>query len=344
MAHINGSKTSTLETGVQGEFKRKPSTYRNVVKKGGEFPPEAGRYHLYIAYACPWANRAYATMKMKGLDDSIGLSVVHPTWQRTKPDDAEDEHCGWTFATPGDPPFKSSTGHGSFSTEGCIPDTVNKPPSKTIRDLYEKANDTNGKYTVPVFWDKKTGTIVNNESSEILRFLNAEFQDLAKNPELDLYPKELRQDIDAVNDWIYNDINNGVYKCGFAQTQEAYDAAFEALFKALDRVEGILEKQRYLTGSQMTEADMRLFMTLIRFDEIYVVYFKTNGKSIREYPNISNYTKELFQMPGLGASINMAHCKMHYYTSHPTLNFFAVIPKGGVAWWKEPHDRASKFD
>jgi putative glutathione S-transferase len=278
---------------------------------------------------------------MKGLQDVIGLSVTHPTWQRTKPDDPEDEHTGWTFANPGDPPFQSSTGHGSFPTDDCIPDTVNG--AKYIRDLYELAGDTGGKYTVPVLWDKKEKTIVSNESADIVRMFNSAFNDFAKDPQLDLYPEELRKDIDDVNSWIYSNINNGVYRCGFATKQAAYEEAFDQLFSSLDRAEGILAKHRYLTGDRLTEADIRLFKTLIRFDEVYVVYFKTNRNFIHEFPNLANFTREIYQIPGVKESVNIAHIKMHYFTSHPTLNFYSVIPKGGSAWWEEPHDR-DRFD
>jgi len=320
-----------------GHFVRKDAVFRNWIEADGQFPPEANRYHLYVSLACPWANRCLAVMYMKGLEDVIGLSVVHPTWQKTR---EGQEHCGWVFANPTDPPLTSSTGHGSFDCAGCIPDTVNG--SKFVRDLYEKAMDDpdyTGVYSVPVLWDKKQGTIVNNESSEILRIFNSAFNDLAKNPGLDLCPPALSEQIEAVNKWVYPDINNGVYKCGFARSQSAYEAAFSTLFGALDRVEDILGKQRYIAGDVLTEADIRLFMTLIRFDEVYVVYFKTNKKFIHQYPNMSNYVREIYQTPGVKESINMDHIKTHYFTSHPVLNHYAIIPVGGEPWWEVPHTR-----
>jgi putative glutathione S-transferase len=277
---------------------------------------------------------------MKGLQDVIGLSITHPTWQRTRPDNPEDTHTGWFFASPEDPPVTNSEGVGSFDCSGCVPDTVNNV--KFVRDLYaiaDPAQDTSGKYSVPVLWDKKEKIIVNNESSEILRMFNSAFNDLATNPSLDLYPEELRSEIDAVNEWIYPNINNGVYRCGFATTQEAYNIAFKDLFTALDRVEEILSKRRFIAGDVITEADIRLFMTLIRFDPVYVVYFKTDKKAIREYSNISEYVKDVYSTPGIKESISIDHIKKHYFTSHPKLNAYAIIPGGSEHWWEEPHGR-----
>lgn len=276
---------------------------------------------------------------MKGLEDVIGLSITHPTWQLSRPE--KDEHTGWMFTSPSDPPLSNSTGHGSFDNQGCIPDSVNG--CNFVRDLYELANDSTGKYSVPVLWDKKEQTIVNNESSEIIRIFNTSFNDLAKNPDLDLYPEALRPAIDSVNEWVYSGINNGVYRCGFATSQAAYDTAFKELCTALDRCETILGTQRYLAGDVLTEADIRLFMTLIRFDEVYVVYFKTNRRFIHEYPNLKGYVQEVYQTPGVAASVNIKHIKTHYFTSHSKLNPHAIIPGGGEAWWELPHTRAQQF-
>lgn len=339
---MSKSRTALDETAKDGAFVRTDAGYRNQVTAGGEFPPEAGRYHLYVSYACPWACRCLATLYLKGLEDAIGVSVTHPTWKRTRPDSPSDQHAGWFFAAPGDPPATNRNGFGSFpADDGCIPDTINN--ATFVRDLYEKSNDTTGKYSVPVLWDKKLGVIVNNESSEIIRMFNSEFNSIAKNPDLDLYPEDLRSKIDAVNEWVYPSINNGVYRCGFAQSQAAYDAAVVELFEALDRVEGILSKQRYLVGDRLTEADLRLFKTLIRFDDVYVVYFKTNQKFIHQYPNMREYVKELYQIPEIQRSVNMNHIKTHYFTSHPQLNWFGIIPKGPGEWYKEPHNREERF-
>jgi putative glutathione S-transferase len=274
---------------------------------------------------------------MKGLDDIISLSVVHPTWGRTDP---QDEHTGWIFKAPTDPPVSSSTGFGAFDCSDCIPDTVNG--FSTIRQLYEKSNDTQGKYSVPVLWDKKTSRIVNNESADIMEMFNNMFNKWAKNPSMNLYPPEHAKTIEEFNAWIYPTINNGVYRCGFATTQEAYNIAFEELFQSLDRLEVHLSNNRYLCGDQLTSADIRTFVTLIRFDEVYVVYFKTNQHTIQEhYPNLFGYIRDIYQLPGISKSVNMKHIKMHYFTSHPKLNFYAIIPGGNPVDFKAPHGRAT---
>uniref|UniRef100_A0A1D2AFA8 GST C-terminal domain-containing protein n=1 Tax=Auxenochlorella protothecoides TaxID=3075 RepID=A0A1D2AFA8_AUXPR len=334
---MSKARTALEEMGDKGAFKRQESVFRNQVAKGSRFEPEAGRYHLYVSLACPWASRCVAGLYLKGLEESIGLSVTHPTWQRTRPDSPDDTHAGWTFASPGDAPFTPVSGHGSVDCAGCVPDPHYH--AKNVRQLYELAEDTFGKYTVPILWDTKEKTIVNNESSEILRIFNSAFNDVATKPELDLYPEDLRAKIDEVNDWVYTYINNGVYRCGFATSQEAYEEAFRGLFEHLDKAEALLSKQRYLAGERFTEADLRLFVTLIRFDEVYVVYFKTNKKAIHEYPNLCNHTRDVFQIPEVRESVNIDHLKRHYFTSHPKLNTYSVIPVGGEAWWEQPHDR-----
>eukprot|EP00238_Polyblepharides_amylifera_P009566 CAMPEP_0196574456 /NCGR_PEP_ID=MMETSP1081-20130531/4167_1 /TAXON_ID=36882 /ORGANISM="Pyramimonas amylifera, Strain CCMP720" /LENGTH=347 /DNA_ID=CAMNT_0041892481 /DNA_START=282 /DNA_END=1325 /DNA_ORIENTATION=- len=326
------------EMAADGAFKRVLGTqFRSWIEEGGRFPPASGRYHLYIAYACPWATRCLAVLYMKGLQDTISLSVVHPTWAASRPDTPDDIHRGWQFADPTEvSAIPSPQGCGSFSTEGCIPDTVNG--CKFVRDLYEIAEAKGGKYTVPILWDKQQKTLVSNESSEILRMLNSVFNSFAKHPALDLYPEPLRAKIDEINEWTY-EINDGVYRCGFAQTQRAYDEAEEALFKNLDRAEQVLSTQRYLAGSVLTEADIRLYVTLVRFDEVYVVYFKTNRKCIREYPNLFNYTKDIYQTPGVGESTNMEHIKNHYFSSHEKLNTYAIVPRGPGMDFSSAHDR-----
>ncbi|GLI71346.1 hypothetical protein VaNZ11_016508 [Volvox africanus] len=335
------ARTALDETSNTGEFKRTEAGFRNQIEPGGRFEPEASRYHLYVSLACPWACRCLAVLYLKGLEDAIGVSVTHPTWQRTRAEDPHDEHSGWVFRSPTDPPLSSIAGFGSFGCEGCVPDNVNG--ARFVRDLYELAHDTTGKYSVPVLWDKKERTIVNNESSEIIRMFNSSFNHIAKNPDLDLYPEPLRASIDQVNSWVYPSINNGVYRCGFATSQAAYDTAFQELFSALDRCEDLLSRQRFLVGSQLTEADVRLFQTLIRFDEVYVVYFKTNKCFLREYPNIAGYVRDLYGIPEISRSVNMDHIKTHYFTSHPRLNHYAVVPRGGAAWWTEPSSRAERF-
>ena len=227
----------------------------------------AGRYLLYVALACPWANRCLAVLRLKGLTQAIDVCTVHPVWARTRPDKAGDTHCGWQFRRATDAPVTNPAGLGSFSCDGCTPDPIFD--ARYLRDVYEKCGAPPGaRYTVPVLFDKSSKHIVNNESSEIIRILNSAFNNFAEHPEVDLYPSELCGTIDEVNAWTYSDINNGVYRCGFATTQAAYEEAFHALSAALDRCERLLGTQRYLAGSRLTEADVRLFMTLIRYDEV----------------------------------------------------------------------------
>ncbi|XP_059065708.1 uncharacterized protein LOC131061430 isoform X3 [Cryptomeria japonica] len=326
----SSAKSALEEISNNGEFIRTPSTFRNFISrdKSSEYYAESGRYHLYISYACPWASRCYAILKLKGLDDAISVSSVKPKFERTK--EGED-HFGWTFPNSED------------EDPGAKPDILNG--AKTIRELYELASiNYSGKYTVPVLWDKKRKTIVNNESSEIIRMLNTEFNDIAIYPNLDLYPPHLQTQIDEVNNWIYNPINNGVYRCGFATNQKPYEQAFNELFDALDKCEEILSNQRYICGNVFTEADVRLFVTLIRFDEVYVVHFKCNKKMIREYPNLFNYTKDIYQIPGISSTVNMDHIKRHYYGSHPSINPHGVVPLGSGIDYSTPHDRAKFTD
>ncbi|CAO2842032.1 unnamed protein product [Amaranthus hypochondriacus] len=319
------AKTAVDETSNSGAFVRSPSTFRNFISReqGSTFQPESGRYHLYISYACPWASRCISFLQIKGLDKAISFTSVKPKWERTKEGDA---HMGWVFPV------------SDAEEPGAEPDPLHG--AKSIRELYELASaNYSGKYTVPVLWDKKHQTIVSNESSEIIRMLNSEFNEIAENGNLDLYPHHLRAQIDEVNEWIYDSINNGVYRCGFATKQEPYDMAVEKLYEALDKCEEILGKQRYLCGSSLTEADVRLFVTLIRFDEVYAVHFKCNKKLLREYPNLFNYTKEIFQIPGMSSTVNMDHIKMHYYGSHPSINPYGIIPHGPNIDYLSHHDR-----
>mmetsp|Transcript_27737 Transcript_27737/g.64509 ORF Transcript_27737/g.64509 Transcript_27737/m.64509 type:complete len:476 (-) Transcript_27737:147-1574(-) len=381
-AEVKGAVRDCLaEVNERGEFKRVDAQWRRWITEepDAEFPAEAGRYHLYSANACPWANRCHCIIKMKGLEDVISVSVAHPTWQFSKK--GVDTHAGWIFKDPKDPPVPNQLGFGAFDCEGCIPDFVNN--CTFVRDVYELAKDTGKKYSVPVLWDKKKQTIVSNESSEIVLMLNKCFNKFAKNPTLDLFPERLvnappgmlwcsklrkeenlpflliqlridvlrepasshvthivqTKEMDELNDFIYPNINNGVYKCGFAKTQEAYEEAYNQLFESLEKAEAILSKQRYLCGDTFTGMDLKLYMTLVRFDPVYVVYFKCYGKRIEEYPNLWNFVKELYQMPSVQAITNMKHIKTHYFTSHPTLNACAVIPARKDADMTTRHDR-----
>ncbi|KAJ7536620.1 hypothetical protein O6H91_12G075200 [Diphasiastrum complanatum] len=319
------AKTALQEMSTDGEFKRTESSFRHWIsnQEGAQFPALAGRYHLYISYACPWASRCYAFLKLKGLEDAIGLTVVKPKWERTK--EGED-HFGWVFPVSED------------EEPGAQLDPING--ARTVRELYEIASSNySAKYTVPVLWDKQKKTIVNNESAEITRMFNNVFNHIAKHPEVDLYPEELRSKIDEVNGWVYHAINNGVYRCGFATKQKPYEEAAKELFDALDRCEKILANQRYMCGNRLTESDIRLFVTLIRFDEVYVVHFKCNKKMLREYPNLFNYTKDIYQVPGIAETVNMYHIKKHYYGSHPSINPYGIIPVGPYIDFSTPHDR-----
>lgn len=334
--------TAQADVSKEGAFQRVDSAWRNFVSSepGARFPPEANRYHLYVSLACPWACGTLAMLHLKGLENVIGVSVTHAVFQKTRPAQPDDPHHGWAFANPGDPPKANPAGLGAFSCDGCVPDTVNN--AKYVRDLYDIAGDTLGRYTVPILWDSKLKTIVSNESAEILRILNSAFNSICKHPEVDMYPERLRPAIDAAREWVYPTINNGVYRCGFAKAQAPYEEAFDQLFASLDRVEAILGKQKWLAGDVMTEADIRLFMTLIRFDPVYVVYFKTNKKFIREYPRMREYVRDMYSNPAVAAAVDMKHIKEHYFASHTNLNPFAVVPKGGPEWWKEAPKRRGR--
>jgi len=309
----------TKKTG--GSFKRQDSAFRNWVTSDGStgvsgeagFKAEAGRYHLYVSLACPWAHRTLILRKLKGLEEILPVSVVH--WHM-----AED---GWTFA-PG---------------RGVIPDSVNG--ADKLYQVYAKADPGyTGRVTVPVLWDKQRGTIVSNESAEIIRMFNSAFDGLTGST-LDLYPEDLRGEIDAVNETVYHKLNNGVYKCGFATSQSAYEEAFDALFETLDALEERLARQRYLVGDRLTEADWRLFTTLVRFDPVYHGHFKCNLRRLADYPNLWNYTRELYQQPGVAETVDLYHIKQHYYGSHPTVNPTGIVPKGPALDFSAPHNRAA---
>ena len=306
---------------VNGAFKRPASVFRNEISKDGQFPPAGdGRYLLYVCYACPWASRCLALRAAKGLEKAIGLAVVHPIFARTRPEDPADEHEGWVFDT-------------SFDS-ACTVDPVFG--AKTIRELYERVIENAGglpdgasetRFTVPILFDTHTKLIVSNESSEIIRFFNNEFNEFAEHPEVDLVPKDLLPAIDAMNESIYESINNGVYKCGFARSQDAYNEAVTALFKRLDEVEDILSKQKYLvSNTQLTEADVRLFVTIVRFDEVYTVHFKCAKKHICQYPALSAWMTDVYCQYNISTSVNMSHIVNHYYRSHGGINTFRIVP------------------
>ncbi len=298
-----------------GEFRRRDAVFRRAVeaRSDAEFAAEPGRYHLYVSYACPWAHRSLIMRRLKGLTDAISYDVVD--WFLPQE--------GWTMEA---------------KTEGATRDSVNG--ARLLRDLYRQVEPGyRGSVTVPTLWDKKTSTIVNNESSEIIRMFNSEFNAFAERPHWDFYPEELRSDIDAINAWVYPDINNGVYRSGFAQTQAAYESAARALFAGLDRAEAILDKSRYLTGGRLTEADIRLWTTLIRFDIVYVTHFKCNWKRLVDYPNLWGFTRELYAHPAFRETTNFEHIKRHYFESHETINPHRIVPIGPEVDYDAPHGR-----
>ncbi|NER33884.1 MAG: glutathione S-transferase family protein [Oscillatoria sp. SIO1A7] len=308
----------TEKTG--GRFVRQDSQFRNWVTADGSagptgkagFKAESDRYHLYVSYACPWAHRTLIFRALKGLEEMIPVSVVH--WLMAEK--------GWTFE-PG---------------EGVIPDRINN--ASFLHEVYTKANPTyTGRVTVPVLWDKQTNTIVSNESSEIIRMLNSAFDGVGAIPG-DYYPPDLREEIDALNARIYPNVNNGVYKAGFATTQEAYEEAIAPLFETLEWLEERLSQGRYLTGDRLTEADWRLFTTMVRFDPVYVGHFKCNLKRVVDYPNLWGYIRDLYQVPKVAETVNFQHIKGHYYESHKTINPTGVVPLGPEIDFTAPHNRA----
>jgi putative glutathione S-transferase len=280
-------------------------------------------------------------LKLKGLEKTISHSVVHPTWQRTKPADPEDEHVGWVYRELGDKPLSSSTGYGSFPVDvACKPDTFTNV--KSIRDLYELCGDTRGPFSTPVLWDKKLGTIVSNESSEILRMFNSSFDGLGENSEEDFFPMDLEAELSKLNEeLVYPNVNNGVYRCGFARTQEAYDLAVNRLFSSLDQLEALLADRRFVGGEHLTWLDLRLFHTLVRFDPVYTCYFKTNTKRIVDYPNLLGFVRDVYSVDAIAETIDMTHIKVHYYSSHPVFNTFAIVPESSGPDLTLPHARAS---
>jgi putative glutathione S-transferase len=311
----------TARTG--GRFVRTTTRFRNWITPDGApgpsgeggFAAEPNRYHLYVSLACPWAHRTLIFRKLKQLENLITVSVVDPHMG------AE----GWVFS----------------DAPGAVPDTING--AKRLYEIYLRADPHfSGRVTVPVLWDKKRGTIVNNESAEIIHMFNSAFDGLTGN-RVDFYPEPLRAAIDEINAFVYDSVNNGVYKAGFATRQAAYEEAVTALFDALDAIEQRLAKQRYLVGDQVTEADWRLFTTLVRFDAVYVGHFKCNVRRIVDYPNLHNYLLELYQWPGVAETVNLDHIKQHYYRSHPMINPTGIVPVGPRLDFNAAHDRA-RFD
>ncbi len=314
---INGIWHDQWYISQNGEFVRENAQYRNWITANGQpgpsgeggFAAELGRYHLFVSLACPWAHRTLIFRRLKNLERYIGITIVDPKML---------EH-GWVFS--------------EVSQNNPIPDI------QYLYQLYTRVKpDYTGRVTVPVLWDKQRNTIVSNESSEIIRMFNSAFNALTNN-KLDFYPKTLRGEIDAINTAVYHDFNNGVYRAGFATKQSVYEKAYDQVFARLDILENLLSTQRYLAGEQLTEADWRLFTTLIRFDCVYYSHFKLNKQRIEDYPNLANYLRELYQIPGIADTVNFTHIKTHYYYSHSTINPTRIIPKGPELDYTRPHNR-----
>jgi putative glutathione S-transferase len=308
-------RTDSYETtNEDGEFVRQTTTFRDSIRDDPDarFQAEEGRYHLYVCYACPWAHRTLVTRALKGLEDAISVDVVDPF---------RDEG-GWQFT-----PEKA----------GCTTDSVQD--SEYLRELYQRADpDVTGRVTVPVLWDTEEDTIVNNESEEIMRMLDTEM-DACATRDVDLYPEGYREEIDRLIDDIYEPINNGVYRAGFAQSQEAYDEAVAELFDALDHYDEVLADQRYLAGDRLTEADICMFTTLVRFDQVYHTHFMCNRQYIHQYDNLWPYLRDIYQTPGVADTVNMNHIKEHYYTTHPDVTPTRIIATGPDLDFEAPHDR-----
>ncbi|MGH7985300.1 MAG: glutathione S-transferase family protein [Candidatus Binataceae bacterium] len=319
-------KDQWYDTGASGgRFIRSDAAFRNWVTRDGEpgpncaggFKAEPGRYHLYVSLACPWAHRTLIVRRLKRLEEAISVSVVDPFMGER----------GWAFTSP----------DGSI-TPGSTADDING--AKYLYEVYARSlPDYSGRVTVPVLWDKQRAMIVNNESSEIIVMLNSAF-DQWGDARVDLYPAPLRDQIDHINATVYDNVNNGVYKCGFATRQDAYEQAFDALFTTLNELERRLARIRYLVGDRPTLADWRLFTTLVRFDAVYYSHFKCNLRRLMDYPNLWGFACDLYQTPGVADTVNLAQIKRHYYMSHPTINPTRIVPKGPALDFTVPHDRA----
>jgi glutathionyl-hydroquinone reductase len=314
---VDGKWQEDVSRTKDGHFIRPTTRYHHVVTADGnaagnaKFPAEAGRYHLYVSLACPWAHRTLIFRALKKLDNAISVSVTRPLYGKT----------GWEFGTE----------------PGSTLDSVNG--KSTLAEIYLISDPHyTGRVSVPVLWDKRQRTIVNNESSEIIRMLNSAFNAFT-NVHTDYHPAELRPEIDRINEIVYSNINNGVYRAGFATTQGAYEEAARAIFATLDQLEDRLSRQRYLAGNQITESDWRLFPTLIRFDTVYYSHFKCNLRRIADYPNLWNYLRDLYQVPGVAETVSVDHIKRHYYGSQRQVNPTGIVPIGPLIDFTAPHDR-----
>ncbi len=300
--------TAIINNNEEGSFVRPDSAFRHWIKENTNIPPMMNRYHLYISYACPWACRTIMLLQLKGLTHAISYSTVTPLMLEN----------GWEFTD-------------------TFPDKLNH--YKYLHQVYTKSDSAyTGKVTVPVLWDKENKIIINNESADILKMINEEFNEFA-TIQFDANPLKHQTEINELNEFIYKNINNGVYKCGFAQSQKAYDEAFDKLFSALDEIELRLATNRYLVGNVLTEADIRLFTTLIRFDVVYYDHFKCNLKAIETYPNLSGYVRDIYQIPGVVQTVDFDQIKTHYYASHKNINPLGIIARGPLLDYNTKHNR-----
>ena len=307
-------KTESRREDEEGRFIRPSSAFRHFVTADGSsgYKAEPGRYHLYISWACPWAHRTAIMRKLKGLEWAVSMSVLDPVMGEES----------WVFS----------------DRPGCIPDPVNG--AERLHEIYTKADPGyTGRVSTPVFWDKKESTIVNNESREIMRMLDTEFKAFAKE-DANFYPEDMGEEIDRTLDELYEPVNNGVYRTGFATKQTAYDEAVTELFGALDHWEEVLARRRYLCGDRITEADWAFFTTLVRFDPVYHGHFKCNLRRIVDYPNLWGYLKDLYQQPGVAETVDLDHIKRHYYVTHKSINPTGIVPKGPILYYDSPHNRS----
>ena len=303
------------EQSDDGNFERQEDAFRDWVRadSSADYPAESNRYHLYVCYACPWAHRIIIARHLKGLSSVIGMTAVDP-WRDDR---------GWAFR----------------QGDGFSKDPVNN--FNYLSEAYQASeSDYRGRFTVPVLWDKKTKRIVTNSDDDLLRMLNTEFDALAENPCLDLYPPAHRSEINDINELVYERVNNGVYRAGFATSQSAYEEAFQSLFKALDTLDARLSERRFLVGDSLTEADIRLFVTLIRFDAVYFGHFKCNQRRMVDYPNLSGYVRDIYQIPGIADTVRIDHIKRHYYATHTDINPTAIVPVGPELDFTSPSGRS----
>lgn len=321
-------------------YHHSPSSFRNLISPNSLFPPSPSRYILYIAYGCPYCHRALMLLSLKGLLETISLCITHGTFQYTNPSDPKDRHRGFVFRDPADPPLANTDGFGSMSCEDCVKD-ISRHQFKTVRDIYKGSGDENGKYSLPVLWDSKEEVIVNNDSGDIMRILNEAFNEFAKEPKLDLFPKHLIEEIENRDKWLGENVCDIVYGVGLTKTQKDYDDHLNKLFNGLEALEKILGERRFLNGDTMTGSDIRLFSTLVRFDDVYYVLFKCCKKRLREFENLTDFVREMYQIKEIGSTVKMGQIRSAYFMNFIVLNPFGIVPgdMGSEKLWMEQKKR-----